>query len=186
MSEGRKKFLRRAWDFCRNEHHWDDQCHSCDMLADAFEQVEAEASQHRETALEQEREKLLDAYYQDQGVTPEGELRPLVSKLLKRVEVLQGAELNMRYGHAPDCLFGMKNSGMCDCGKGFKARSETGTQFCKYCGAGIGKYRRVGEGTCPKCARVCPNCNGSCLGPMDPWKRQLPCSNCNGTGKVDL
>lgn len=24
-------------------------------------------------------------------------------------------------------------------------------QFCKYCGAGIGKYKRKGEGTCPKC-----------------------------------
>lgn len=24
-------------------------------------------------------------------------------------------------------------------------------QFCKYCGAGIGKHKREGEGTCPKC-----------------------------------
>lgn len=24
-------------------------------------------------------------------------------------------------------------------------------QFCKFCGAGIGKFRREGEGTCPEC-----------------------------------
>ncbi len=24
-------------------------------------------------------------------------------------------------------------------------------EFCSYCGAGIGKHRRIGEGTCPKC-----------------------------------
>jgi hypothetical protein len=24
-------------------------------------------------------------------------------------------------------------------------------QFCLSCGAGIGQYRRAGEGTCPKC-----------------------------------
>lgn len=29
----------------------------------------------------------------------------------------------------------------------FKKESE----FCVYCGAGIGKFRRDGEGTCPKC-----------------------------------
>jgi len=27
----------------------------------------------------------------------------------------------------------------------------TEVQFCKACGAGIGVYRRHGEGTCPKC-----------------------------------
>src|SRR5688572_29030254 len=27
----------------------------------------------------------------------------------------------------------------------------TEPQFCRYCGAGIGKHRRAGEGTCPKC-----------------------------------
>ena len=26
-------------------------------------------------------------------------------------------------------------------------------EFCVYCGAGIGKFRREGEGTCPKCAK---------------------------------
>ena len=24
-------------------------------------------------------------------------------------------------------------------------------EFCQYCGAGIGKFRREGEGTCPRC-----------------------------------
>jgi len=24
-------------------------------------------------------------------------------------------------------------------------------QFCRFCGAGLGKYRRDGEGTCPNC-----------------------------------
>lgn len=24
-------------------------------------------------------------------------------------------------------------------------------QFCPYCGAGIGPFRRIGEGTCEKC-----------------------------------
>lgn len=27
----------------------------------------------------------------------------------------------------------------------------TNLEFCKYCGAGVGKFRRTGEGTCPKC-----------------------------------
>lgn len=31
-------------------------------------------------------------------------------------------QFNVRYGHKPDCLFGTKNSGMCDCGKGFPPR----------------------------------------------------------------
>lgn len=25
------------------------------------------------------------------------------------------------------------------------------SEFCRYCGAGIGALRRIGEGTCPKC-----------------------------------
>ena len=28
--------------------------------------------------------------------------------------------LNRRYGHADNCLFGTQNSGMCNCGKGFQ------------------------------------------------------------------
>src|SRR5215469_17846121 len=24
-------------------------------------------------------------------------------------------------------------------------------QFCRYCGAGVGEFRRIGEGTCEKC-----------------------------------
>jgi hypothetical protein len=42
-------------------------------------------------SLETEREKLLDHYYQDQGIAPDGELRPLVSKLLRRVEIAEAA-----------------------------------------------------------------------------------------------
>lgn len=34
--------------------------------------------------------------------------------------VASNMECNVRYGHKPLCLFGTKNSGMCDCGKGFK------------------------------------------------------------------
>lgn len=30
--------------------------------------------------------------------------------------------------------------------KGFRI-----SEFCSYCGAGIGKHRRDGEGTCPEC-----------------------------------
>lgn len=30
-------------------------------------------------------------------------------------------------------------------------------QFCRYCGAGIGKFRRKGEGTCHKCYFLEPN-----------------------------
>lgn len=28
---------------------------------------------------------------------------------------------------------------------------ESEQQFCRYCGAGIGQYRRKDEGTCEKC-----------------------------------
>jgi len=31
------------------------------------------------------------------------------------------------------------------------AKTHGDLQFCPHCGAGIGKYRREGEGTCPKC-----------------------------------
>jgi hypothetical protein len=24
-------------------------------------------------------------------------------------------------------------------------------EFCRYCGAGVGEFRREGEGTCPRC-----------------------------------
>lgn len=33
----------------------------------------------------------------------------------------------------------------------FWQASERASEFCRYCGAGIGKFRREGEGTCPKC-----------------------------------
>jgi hypothetical protein len=34
--------------------------------------------------------------------------------------------------------------------------------------------------------RVCPNCNGSKLGPRSPWGTQHPCTNCKGTGKASI
>jgi hypothetical protein len=34
----------------------------------------------------------------------------------------------------------------------FFGYDEGSKQFCPYCGAGLGKFRRDGEGTCPKCA----------------------------------
>jgi hypothetical protein len=42
------------------------------------------------------------------------------------------------------------------CGKHLNAKPELAKtqddlQFCKRCGAGIGKYRREGEATCPEC-----------------------------------
>lgn len=43
----RKALLKRAWDFCRNEHHWDDQCYDCDMLADAFAEFAAQLKVQR-------------------------------------------------------------------------------------------------------------------------------------------
>ena len=42
---------------------------------------------------------------------PEEKTQPVVDK---------NAEINIQYGHAETCLFGTKNSGMCDCGKGFE------------------------------------------------------------------
>lgn len=30
-------------------------------------------------------------------------------------------------------------------------RLELSRQFCVWCGAGVGQYRRDGEGTCPAC-----------------------------------
>ena len=30
------QWTRRAWDFCDNEHEWDDPCLKCQQLADAF------------------------------------------------------------------------------------------------------------------------------------------------------
>jgi hypothetical protein len=32
-----------------------------------------------------------------------------------------------------------------------KLEVEHGEQFCKFCGAGKGPYRREGEGTCERC-----------------------------------
>lgn len=32
-------------------------------------------------------------------------------------------------------------------------------QFCPDCGAGIGKYRRTGEGTCPTCDTIPHDCS---------------------------
>lgn len=29
-------------------------------------------------------------------------------------------------------------------------------EFCKYCGAGVGKFKREGEGTCHRCDPVDP------------------------------
>lgn len=45
-------------------------------------------------------------------------------------EATTPTELNLRYGHAPDCLFGMKNSGMCDCWKGFSSNSPKNPPSC--------------------------------------------------------
>jgi hypothetical protein len=33
----------------------------------------------------------------------------------------------------------------------FWEHKEEPAEFCIYCGAGVGKFRRDGEGTCPKC-----------------------------------
>ena len=37
--------------------------------------------------------------------------------------------------------------------KGFKKTGDTtpDREFCHYCGAGIGKFAREGEGRCPRC-----------------------------------
>lgn len=50
-----------------------------------------------------------------------------------REEPISGVEFNLRYGHQATCVFGLENSGMCDCGKGFigaarDAAKETGDE----------------------------------------------------------
>jgi hypothetical protein len=50
----------------------------------------------QESGRELAREELIDHYYQDQGIAPDGELRPLVSKLLKRVEQAESGRESAR------------------------------------------------------------------------------------------
>lgn len=38
-----------------------------------------------------------------------------------------------------------------DCALKLAANLKRITEFCTYCGAGIGVHRREGEGTCPRC-----------------------------------
>ena len=51
----------------------------------------------------------------------------------------RGINFNRTYGHADDCKFGMENSGICSCGKGFVRKdSHQGTYvftaICEDCG----------------------------------------------------
>lgn len=38
----RKRWERRAWDFCESEHAWEHQCITCQQLAEAFHSAIAE------------------------------------------------------------------------------------------------------------------------------------------------
>jgi hypothetical protein len=73
---------------------------------------------------------------------------------MRLIEILQGLldrhasrKNAMTYGAGPDC-------DCQDCGsvrKALRSVEYPGPEFCLYCGAGIGKFRRDGEGTCQKC-----------------------------------
>lgn len=47
-----------------------------------------------------------------------------------------------------------------------EARLAKITEFCVYCGAGIGKHRREGEGTCPWCHHKGKDWDGT-LSPLE-------------------
>lgn len=73
------------------EHHhgsdpWHDNCGACQRESWVFERERAETV---ERDLKREIERLQDAWFQDEGIAPDGELRPLASRTVNRAAALE-------------------------------------------------------------------------------------------------